>query len=66
LGVPVIIDRVVQASLLNAIEPIFEKKFVDCSYGFRPGRGCKDALRRVSEELARGRTWVVDVDIEQY
>lgn len=66
LGVPVIIDRVVQASLLNAIEPIFEKKFADCSYGFRPGRGCKDALRRVSEELARGRPWVVDVDIEQY
>jgi len=66
LGIPVIIDRVVQASLLNAIEPIFEKKFADCSYGFRPGRGCKDALRRVSEELKRGRTWVVDVDIEQY
>lgn len=66
LGVPVIIDRVVQSSLLNVIEPIFEKKFADCSYGFRPGRGCKDALRKVSEKLARGRTWVVDVDIEQY
>lgn len=66
LGVPVIIDRVVQASLRNAIEPIFEQKFADCSYGFRPGRGCKDALRQVSEGLKRGRTWVVDVDIEQY
>lgn len=66
LGVPVIIDRVVQTSLLNAIEPIFERKFNDCSHGFRPGRSCKDALRVVSEELARGRTWVVDVDIEQY
>jgi RNA-directed DNA polymerase len=66
LGVPVIIDRVVQTSLRNAIEPIFEKKFAEVSYGFRPGRGCKDALRQVSRGLARGRTWVVDVDIEQY
>lgn len=66
LGVPVIIDRVVQTSLRNAIEPIFEHKFADCSYGFRPGRGCKDALREVAKGLARGHTWVVDVDIEQY
>ena len=66
LGVPVIIDRVVQTSLRNAIEPIFEQKFEECSYGFRPGRGCKDALRKVAEGLKRGRTWVVDVDIEQY
>jgi RNA-directed DNA polymerase len=66
LGVPAIIDRVVQTSLRNAIEPIFERKFADCSYGFRPGRGCKDALREVTRELKLGRTWVVDVDIEQY
>lgn len=66
LGIPTIIDRVVQASLRNAIEPIFERKFADCSWGFRPGRGCKDALRRVDAGLKRGRTWVVDVDIEQY
>lgn len=66
LGIPVIIDRVVQASLRNAIEPIFERKFADCSYGFRPRRGCKDALRVVAAGLARGKTWVVDVDIEQY
>jgi len=66
LGVPTIIDRVVQTSIRNAIEPIFERKFADCSYGFRPGRGCKDALREVARELRRGRTWVLDVDIEQY
>lgn len=66
LGVPTIIDRVVQTSLRNAIEPIFEKKFMDCSYGFRPGRGCPDALREVRLGLEQGRTWVVDVDIEQY
>lgn len=66
LGIPTIIDRVVQTSLRNAIEPIFERKFADCSYGFRPGRGCKDALAEVARELKSGRTWVVDVDIEQY
>ena len=66
LGVPTIIDRVVQTSIRNAIEPIFERKFADCSYGFRPGRGCKDALREVARGLKQGRTWVVDVDIEQY
>lgn len=66
LGVPTIIDRIVQTSIRNAIEPIFEKKFVECSYGFRPGRGCKDALREVSATLKQGRTWVVDVDIEKY
>lgn len=66
LGVPTIIDRVVQTSIRNAIEPIFEKKFLGCSYGFRPRRGCKDALREVARELRSGRTWVVDVDIEQY
>lgn len=66
LGIPTIIERVVQTSIRNAIEPIFERKFADCSYGFRPGRGCKDALREVARELRRGRTWVLDVDIEQY
>lgn len=66
LGIPTIRDRVVQTSLRNVIEPIFEKKFLDCSYGFRPGRGCKDALREVARLLDAGSTWVVDVDIEQY
>lgn len=66
LGVPTIIDRVVQTSIRNAIEPIFEQKFLECSYGFRPGRGCKDALREVAKGLKQGRTWVVDVDIEKY
>lgn len=66
LGVPTIIDRVVQTSIRNAIEPIFENKFHECSYGFRPGRGCKDALREVAAGLKQGQTWVVDVDIEKY
>lgn len=66
LGIPTIVDRVVQTSLRNVLEPIFERKFVTASYGFRPGRGCKDALREVARALKAGKTWVVDVDIEQY
>ena len=47
LGIPTVRDRVVQTALKMVIEPIFENKFVCTSFGFRPGRGCKDALRRV-------------------
>jgi RNA-directed DNA polymerase len=49
-----------------AIEPIFEREFAEHSYGFRPGRGCKDALRRVDELLQSGLTHIVDVDIKGY
>ena len=47
-------DRVVQAALRHVFEPIFERDFAEHSYGFRPGRGCKDALRRVDELLKAG------------
>lgn len=66
LGIPTVKDRVVQAALRNVIEPIFENQFDENSYGFRPGRGCKDALREVDRLLKAGKTWVVDVDIEAY
>ena len=66
LGVPVVTDRIVQTALRNVIEPIFERIFAEQSYGFRPGRGCKDALRRVEELLKNGYTWVVDADIKSY
>ena len=66
LGIPTVTDRIVQTALRNVIEPIFEKDFAVQSYGFRPGRGCKDALRRVDELLKEGRTWVVDADIKAY
>lgn len=51
LGIPTVRDRVVQAAVVNAIEPIFECDFAEQSYGFRPRRGCKDALRRVDQLL---------------
>jgi RNA-directed DNA polymerase len=59
-------DRVVQTALRNVIEPIYEKDFAEHSYGFRPGRGCKDALRRVDALLKQGYTWVVDADLKSY
>lgn len=66
LGIPTIRDRVVQTALRSVIEPIFERDFSANSYGFRPGRGAKDALRRVDELLKAGKAWVVDVDISRY
>ena len=66
LGVPTVRDRVVQAALRLVIEPIFEREFSPRSYGFRPGRGCKDALRRVAQLLAEGNVWVVDADLKGY
>ncbi len=66
LGIPTVRDRVVQAALLNVLEPIFERDFAEQSYGFRPNLGCKDALRRVEEMLKRGYTWAVDADLKSY
>ena len=66
LGIPTVTDRVVQAAVRMVIEPIFENCFAEHSYGFRPGRGCKEALRRVNQLLRAGRTHVVDVDIKGY
>lgn len=64
LGIPTVRDRVVQGALRHVLEPIFERDFAERSYGFRPGRGCKDALRRVDALLCHGKTWVVDADIQ--
>lgn len=66
LGIPTVRDRVVQAAIVNVIEPIFERDFAEQSYGFRPGRGCKDALRRVDQLLQQGYVHVVDADLKGY
>jgi len=66
LGVPTVRDRVVQTALRQVLEPIFEQTFAEHSYGFRPGRGCKDALRVVDRWLQEGYTWVVDADLQGY
>lgn len=64
LGIPCVRDRVVQAALRLVIEPIFEREFAPHSYGFRPKRGCKDALREVDRLLKVGFTHVVDADLK--
>ena len=66
LGVPTVRDRVVQTALRMVIEPIFEREFAEESYGFRPGRSCQDALRRVDGLLQSGHVHVVDIDIRGY
>jgi RNA-directed DNA polymerase len=66
LGIPTVRDRIVQGGLRQVIEPIFEREFAPHSYGFRPGRGCKDALRRVDQLLAEGYRYVVDADLASY
>ena len=63
LGVPTVKDRIVQTAMKLVLEPIFEAGFCEQSYGFRPGRGCKDALRRVEALLRSGACWVVDADL---
>lgn len=66
LGIPAVKDRIVQTAIKLVIEPIFEREFLDMSYGFRPERGCKDALREVDRLLKEGYTQVVDADLASY
>jgi RNA-directed DNA polymerase len=66
LGIPTVKDRIVQTAAKLVLEPIFEAMFRPTSYGFRPGRGCKDALREVAQLIEDGYTFVVDADFESY
>jgi RNA-directed DNA polymerase len=66
LGIPAVRDRTVEAALKHVLEPIFERDFAEHSYGFRPGRGCREAVKRVEELLNQGRVWCVDLDFKSY
>ena len=66
LGIPAVRDRTVEAALKHVLEPIFEQDFAEQSYGFRPGRGCREAVKRVEQLLAEGRLWCVDLDFKSY
>jgi len=66
LGIPAVRDRTVEAALKQVLEPIFERDFAEHSYGFRPGRGCREAAKRVEELLNEGRHWCVDLDFKSY
>lgn len=66
LGIPTIRDRVVQMAVLLVVEPIFEADFLNCSFGFRPGRSAHDALEEIKVNLQQGRTEVYDADVQSY
>ena len=66
LGIATVKDRIVQGALKLVLEPIFEREFLPVSFGFRPKRSCKDALRIVDQNLKNGFTWVVDADLQSY
>ena len=66
LGIPAVRDRTVEAALRQVLEPIFERDFAQSSYGFRPGRGCREAVGRVEELLSQGHVWCVDADLKSY
>ena len=66
LGIPTIRDRVVQMATLLILEPIFESDFLDCSYGFRPGRSAHQALEEIRGHLQAGRQAVYDADLKSY
>ncbi len=66
LGIPTVKDRVVQAAVKMVMEPIFEHEFLPMSYGFRPQRGCKDALREVDALIKEGYTFILDADLKSY
>src|SRR5664279_500694 len=66
LGIPTVYDRICQQALLNRMEPIFEVVFDESSFGYRKGRGAKDALRKVWKEIQEGNEWIVDADLEDF
>lgn len=66
LGIPTVVDRVIQQAIAQKLSPIYENIFSDNSFGFRPGRDCHTAMNKVLEYLNQGFEWVIDLDIEKY
>ena len=66
LGIPTVLDRMIQQALLQVLTPIFDPTFSDASFGFRPGRGTHDAILRAREHISAGHRWVVDMDLEKF
>lgn len=66
LGIPTVLDRLIQQALLQVLQPIVEPTFSASSYGFRPGRSAHQALRAAKHYVQEGRAWVVDMDLEKF
>lgn len=66
LGIPTVVDRTLQQSIVQVLTPIFEAEFQENSYGFRPGRSCEQAVQKLLEYLNEGAEWIVDIDLEKF
>jgi len=66
LGIPTVTDRMIQQAIAQQLTPIFELKFSDNSYGFRPNRNAHQAIKKAQQYIHEGYTWVVDIDLEKY
>jgi RNA-directed DNA polymerase len=66
LGIPTVLDRLIQQALLQVLQPIFEPGFSESSYGFRPGRNAQQAVLAAQRYVQEGRRWVVDIDLEKF
>jgi RNA-directed DNA polymerase len=66
LGVPTVVDRLIQQALHQVLQPLFEPTFSEASFGFRPGRGAHQAVRKAQEYIRAGKRWVVDIDLEKF
>ncbi len=66
LGIPTVMDRLIQQMLLQVLTPIFDPQFSEHSYGFRPGRSAQDAVQAAQQYAQEGKDWVVDLDIAQF
>lgn len=66
LGIPTVFDRIIQQAIVQVLSPIFEEKFSETSYGFRPGRCCENAVIKALEYLNYGYEWIVDIDLERF
>jgi group II intron reverse transcriptase/maturase len=66
LGIPTVLDRLIQQAIHQILEPLYDPSFSESSYGFRPGRSAHQALKSAREHVASGKTWVVDLDLEKF
>lgn len=66
LGIPTVKDRILQQATKNVIEQIFEMKFLDCSYGYRPDRNAQQAVKQIKNYIDQGYIWIIDADVEKF
>lgn len=66
LGIPTVVDRLIQQAIVQVLSPIYEKQFSETSYGFRPNRSCEKAIIKLLEYFNDGYTWIVDIDLQKF